>query len=461
MPKWLTSAGLRGLVLLIHDVIALGASIMVAYRIRLEYDPPTILEWHVLGVVISIITVLYLSNSYHVERGESSARLAVRAFIAVGLAGVVIAAVVYVVEPARSVTFFWQGNLSLSLFIFAVWASSLRYLLSIAYQRWSTTRCWLVIRDQEHSAELKRIRNAASDGIRIESIDLENLTDPTTRLNQAGGKIVIKTSERICYQNEVEGLVLDSTRRLHAELIRDLIMVRLTGIRVLNYAEFFEEHFSLIPILDAQSLWPLFSEGFALQPGRVHWRIKRALDFTVATSVFIAVSPIVVLLMVLVRMTSPGPALFTQERIGLAGRKFKLFKLRTMIVHAPDDSQRWTAKQDERITSIGHVLRKYRLDELPQLINVIKGEMSLVGPRPEQPTLVSEFEAEIPFYDARHIIKPGISGWAQVNYPYGSSISDARRKLEYDLYYMKHYSIFLDLYVVARTLRVVVTGGGR
>jgi hypothetical protein len=235
MPKWLTSAGLRGLVLLIHDVIALGASIMVAYRIRLEYDPPTILEWHVLGVVISIITVLYLSNSYHVERGESSARLAVRAFIAVGLAGVVIAAVVYVVEPARSVTFFWQGNLSLSLFIFAVWASSLRYLLSIAYQRWSTTRCWLVIRDQEHSAELKRIRNAASDGIRIESIDLENLTDPTTRLNQAGGKIVIKTSERICYQNEVEGLVLDSTRRLHAELIRDLIMVRLTGIRVHHY----------------------------------------------------------------------------------------------------------------------------------------------------------------------------------------------------------------------------------
>ena len=460
MPKWLTSAGLRGLALLIHDVIALGASIMVAYRIRLEYAPPTIVEWHVLGVVISIITVLYLSNSYHVVRGDSSARLALRAFIAVGLAGVVIAAVAYIAEPARSVTFFWQGNLSLSLFIFAAWSSLARYLLSMAYQRWSTTRCWLVIVDHEHSAELERIR-AASDGIRIETIDLEDLAKPATRLNQIKGKIVIQTGERIWYQDEAEGLVVDSTRRLHAELIRDLIMARLAGVHVLNYAEFFEEHFSLIPILDAQGLWPIFSEGFALQPGRVNWRIKRALDFTFATLVFIAVSPIVVLLMVLVWMTSPGPALFVQERIGLAGKKFKLFKLRTMIVHAPDADQRWTAKQDERITPIGRVLRRYRLDEFPQLINVIRGEMSLVGPRPEQPDIVSELEAEIPFYDVRHIVKPGISGWAQVNYPYGSSVSDARRKLEYDLYYMKHYSLFLDLYVVVRTLRVVVSSGGR
>jgi len=460
MPKWLTSAGLRGLALLIHDVIALGASIMVAYRIRLEYAPPTIVEWHVLGVVMSIITVLYLSNSYHVVRGDSSARLALRAFIAVGLAGVVIAAVAYIAEPARSVTFFWQGNLSLSLFIFAAWSSLARYLLSMAYQRWSTTRCWLVIVDHEHSAELERIR-AASDGIRIGTIDLEDLAKPATRLNQVKGKIVIQTGERIWYQNEVEGLVVDSTGRLHAELIRDLIMARLAGVHVLNYAEFFEEHFSLIPILDAQGLWPIFSEGFALQPGRVNWRIKRALDFTFATLVFIAVSPIVVLLMVSVWMTSPGPALFVQERIGLAGKKFKLFKLRTMIVHAPDADQRWTAKQDERITPIGRVLRRYRLDEFPQLINVIRGEMSLVGPRPEQPDIVSELEAEIPFYDVRHIVKPGISGWAQVNYPYGSSVSDARRKLEYDLYYMKHYSLFLDLYVVVRTLRVVVSSGGR
>ncbi len=460
MPKWLTSAGLRGLALLIHDVIALGASIMVAYRIRLEYAPPTIVEWHVLGVVISIITVLYLSNSYHVVRGDSSVRLALRAFIAVGLAGVVIAAVAYIAEPARSVTFFWQGNLSLSLFIFAAWSSLVRYLLSMAYQRWSTTRCWLVIVDHEHSAELERIR-AASDGIRIETIDLEDLAKPATRLNQVEGKIVIQTGERIWYQNEAEGLVVDSTGRLHAELIRDLIMARLAGVHVLNYAEFFEEHFSLIPLLDSQGLWPIFSEGFALQPGRVNWRIKRALDFTFATLVFIAVSPIVVLLMVLVWITSPGPALFVQERIGLAGKKFKLFKLRTMIVHAPDTDQRWTAKQDERITPIGRVLRRYRLDEFPQLINVIRGEMSLVGPRPEQPDIVSELEAEIPFYDVRHIVKPGISGWAQVNYPYGSSINDARRKLEYDLYYMKHYSFFLDLYVVVRTLHVVVSSGGR
>ena len=132
-----------------------------------------------------------------------------------------------------------------------------------------------------------------------------------------------------------------------------------------------------------------------------------------------------------------------------------------MTVEQPADIERWTDKEDDRITRVGRILRKYRLDELPQLINVIKGEMSLVGPRPEQPKIVEELEAQIPFYDVRHLVKPGITGWAQVNYPYGASVEDAARKLEFDLYYMKHYSIFLDLYVALKTLRVVISRGGR
>ena len=153
--------------------------------------------------------------------------------------------------------------------------------------------------------------------------------------------------------------------------------------------------------------------------------------------------------------------MFIQERIGLGGEKFKLLKLRTMRTQQVAGVERWTDKEDERITPVGRVLRKYRFDELPQLVNVIKGEMSLVGPRPEQPDIVRRLEAQISFYDVRHLVKPGISGWAQVNYPYGASVEDAKRKLEFDLYYMKHYSIFLDFYVALRTLRVVLSRRGR
>jgi lipopolysaccharide/colanic/teichoic acid biosynthesis glycosyltransferase len=218
---------------------------------------------------------------------------------------------------------------------------------------------------------------------------------------------------------------------------------------------------SLIPIIGIRELWPVFSEGFSLQPGKVNWRLKRAIDLVFSLIALAIVAPLIALLTGLIRVTSPGPAMFIQERIGLGGEKFKLLKLRTMRTQQFAGVERWTDKEDERITPVGRVLRKYRFDELPQLVNVIKGEMSLVGPRPEQPDIVRRLEAQISFYDVRHLVKPGISGWAQVNYPYGASVEDAKRKLEFDLYYMKHYSIFLDFYVALRTLRVVLSRRGR
>ena len=162
-----------------------------------------------------------------------------------------------------------------------------------------------------------------------------------------------------------------------------------------------------------------------------------------------------------IRFDSRGPIIYRQERVGLGGRPFMCLKFRSMTVDAEKDGvARWATKNDVRVTRVGAFIRKCRIDELPQLISVLRGEMSLVGPRPERPSFVKQLQAEIPFYDIRHSVKPGITGWAQVCYPYGASVEDAKGKLQYDLYYIKNHSFFLDLIILAQTAHIVLFGKG-
>ena len=461
MPKWLKAAEARSLVLVLHDVLAFSISVMVAYRVRLDYATPSIVDWHLVWVMVVVISSLYISSSYQIAHGASSLALGFRTLFSIVVSGVVVAAIVFIIEPARSVPLFWQGNLSLSFLLFAIWGSVTRYLVSVAYQRWSSKPRWLFVVDDSTRQQFERVKDLLSSDATIESVSLQDVKSIRLELDKSDGTLRMYDANKRIYENQVSGLVLDSTENFSSGLIRQFMMLRLRGLSVLSYAELYEEKMSVIPIINVRQLWPLFSEGFALQPGKLNWRLKRAADFVVSLVAMIVAAPCILMLGILIRITSKGDALFVQERIGLGGEIFRLLKLRTMTVEQPADIERWTDKEDDRITRVGRILRKYRLDELPQLINVIKGEMSLVGPRPEQPKIVEELEAQIPFYDVRHLVKPGITGWAQVNYPYGASVEDASRKLEFDLYYMKHYSIFLDLYVALKTLRVVISRGGR
>jgi exopolysaccharide biosynthesis polyprenyl glycosylphosphotransferase len=162
-----------------------------------------------------------------------------------------------------------------------------------------------------------------------------------------------------------------------------------------------------------------------------------------------------------IRLETPGPALFRQERVGLGGRTFRVLKFRSMYVDAEKDGKpRWASANDPRITRVGRFLRRTRLDELPQVFNVLKGEMSFVGPRPERPFFVEQLTQQIPFYGARHTVKPGITGWAQVRCSYGASVEDATRKLQFELYYVKNHTLFLDLVILVETVRVVLSGAG-
>lgn len=189
-------------------------------------------------------------------------------------------------------------------------------------------------------------------------------------------------------------------------------------------------------------------------------RIKRLLDVALSLALLAFLAPLLVLTAVAIKLDSPGPVLYRQRRVGFGGREFEVFKFRSMIADAEADGPQYAAIKDKRITRIGAVIRKFRIDEIPQAINVLRGEMSFVGPRPERPEFVRELEQEIPLYHCRHLVKPGITGWAQVKYEYAASVEGARTKLRYDLYYIRHFSPALDLLIVLMTIRVAVFGLG-
>lgn len=241
--------------------------------------------------------------------------------------------------------------------------------------------------------------------------------------------------------------------------LRQLVDCRLRGIRITCLPSFYERVCGEIPIDSLKAGWLIYSDGF--RQGMARRTVKRSFDFVAALALLTATLPIMVITAIAIAMESPGPILLRQERVGAGGRTFRLLKFRSMRNDAEKDGvPQWASSHDSRITRVGHVIRLCRADELPQIFNVLKGEMSFVGPRPERPFFVAQLIEEIPFYGARHSIKPGLTGWAQVRYSYGSSKDDAMRKLQFDLYYVKNHTLLLDLLILIGTVRVVLSGQG-
>lgn len=234
-----------------------------------------------------------------------------------------------------------------------------------------------------------------------------------------------------------------------------LLACRLQGTPVLDLAGFYERTKGQVPTESLKASWLVYGHGFVQGPVRI--AVKRGFDLICASMLLTIASPVMLLTALVIRLESAGPIIYRQERVGLAGRSFTCLKFRSMRADAERDGvARWATKNDSRVTRVGAVIRKYRIDELPQLISVLKGEMSLVGPRPERPSFVAQLREQIPFYDIRHSVKPGVTGWAQVRYSYGASVEDARRKHQFDLYYVKNNSLFLDLLVLIETVSVVL-----
>lgn len=260
--------------------------------------------------------------------------------------------------------------------------------------------------------------------------------------------------------NQIEMIIVTRDQMDTALPLESLIACKLAGVEVKDRLACFEQIRGYVDVGSVKAEWIVFSEGFR-GGSPVERAAKRGLDLLVSMGFVVVTSPILLLTALLVKITSRGPVFYLQERVGLNGQTFKLYKFRSMKVDAEKEgAPQWAQKNDPRVTAVGGILRRTRIDELPQLLNVLNGDMSFVGPRPERPFFVEQLGNEIPFYHERHCVKPGITGWAQIRYPYGASVEDARRKLEYDLYYIKNYSLFLDLLIIIQTVRVVLFSSG-
>lgn len=270
-----------------------------------------------------------------------------------------------------------------------------------------------------------------------------------------------------CREHHIEEMVvaIDERRRSESAAkglpVAALLDCRLSGIAVVDVAEFFEREAAFLPLEMLSPSWMIFGGGFRTAPWQEFW--IRCVDIVAAAFLLLLASPVIAVtaVAILVEGRFRGPVLYRQSRVGLNGVPFDVLKFRSMVVDAERDGKAvWAQAKDPRVTRVGAFIRSTRIDEIPQVWNVLRGEMSFVGPRPERPAFVESLSIELPYYGERHRVKPGITGWAQLRYPYGASVNDAREKLQYDLYYMKHRSVLFNLLIMMQTIEVVLLGSG-
>ena len=265
--------------------------------------------------------------------------------------------------------------------------------------------------------------------------------------------------EDIINKEKADKIVVSLSERRGVFPVKDVLNCKFNGVDVVDAPSFYEEMTGKLLIEEITPSWFIFSDGFRITP--LKRNIKRVSDIFFSSIGLVFSLPLLPFIALAIKINSPGPIFFKQLRVGEREKPFTLYKFRTMHPDAEKVSGAvWAKKEDPRITSVGKFLRKIRLDEFPQFYNVLKGDMSIVGPRPERPEFVEQLKKVIPYYSQRHFVRPGISGWAQIRYPYGSSVSDALEKLRYDLFYVKHMSLFLDVMVIMETIKVVLFGRG-
>ena len=376
-----------------------------------------------------------------------------RLLVAISL-GIIALSVVYFLLPGRTL---WRSNLFYAMFIAITLLIGARIMLGGLLGTSAFRRRVLVLGAGARADRLRKLGDRPEAGFVI--VGYIGMAAKPAEVEEAIHRDAISNLTRYVENLGVSEVVLALEERRNALPLKDLLRIKTTGVHVNEFSTFLERETGRVDLDTVNPSWLIFSDGFS--SGRmVSSAFKRLFDIVVSMVLLIATAPLIVLFALLVKLDSKGPAFFRQVRVGLYGQTFSLIKLRSMRVDAEAGGAQWAAKHDPRVTRIGRIIRKCRIDELPQAWTVLKGEMSFVGPRPERPEFVEDLEDKLPFYAERHMVKPGITGWAQINYPYGASIEDSRHKLEYDLYYAKNYTPFLDLLILLQTLRVVLWNEG-
>lgn len=373
-----------------------------------------------------------------------------RLIVAISL-GVIGLSVLYFLIPQVS---FWRSNLLYAMAAAILLLVLLRLLLGKTLGSQAFKRRIVVLGAGPRAARLKALSKTPGAGFAV--VGYVAMSEANRVIPEAIARDAIyNLADHVVLLNASE-VVLALEERRNALPLKDLLRIKTTGVHVNEISTFLERETGRVDLDSVNPSWLIFSDGFS--SGRMFSSaFKRLFDIGASFLLLLLTLPLIATTALLVKLESRGPAFYRQRRVGLYGQGFDVIKLRSMRQDAEVGGKAvWAERNDPRITRVGRIIRKLRIDELPQCWSVLKGEMSFVGPRPERPQFVDDLEQKLPFYAERHMVKPGITGWAQINYPYGASIEDARQKLEYDLFYAKNYSPFLDILILLQTARVVL-----
>jgi len=372
-----------------------------------------------------------------------------RVLVAISL-GIIALAVIDFIVPSD---IFWRSTLIYTMGLAIAVLVADRLLLNSFLGSSAFRRRVMVLGAGDRAQRLRELGDKPETGFAI--VAYIAMSDDPRIVEEAIPRSAIHDLGRFVENLGVSEVVLALQERRNALPLKDLLRIKTKGVHVNDFSSFIERETGRVDLDTINPSWLIFSDGFS--SGRMFSSaVKRIFDITASLVLMLLTWPLIFLFAVLVKLESKGPAFFRQRRVGLFGEPFTVIKLRSMRVDAEKDGAKWAEQNDPRITRLGRFIRKVRIDELPQTWSVLMGQMSFVGPRPEVPQFVDSLEEEIPFYGERHMVKPGITGWAQINYPYGASIEDSRCKLEYDLYYAKNYTPFLDFVILLQTLRVIL-----
>ena len=441
------------------DIVLLGCAaevswVLRAWQIGMEITPVSTRIGPILTFVASVELAMVAVGVYGLDALQSVRFACVRIMVATAL-GLIIVSVAAFLSPGLTL---WRSNALYAALIAPTMLTIARLLLGSVLGSEAFKRRVLVLGAGERAARIKAL--AEKPGAGFIACGFVRMTNAESIVRGAIHRDAIESLADHVVNLKASEVVLALQERRNALPLQDLLRIKTTGVHVNELSTFLERETGRVDLATASHSWLIFSDGFT--SGRMISTVaKRVFDITASLILLVLAAPVMLLFAILIKLESKGPAFYRQKRVGLYGEEFDVIKLRSMRQDAEVAGIAvWAQENDPRVTRIGRFIRMVRIDEIPQVWVVLKGKMSFVGPRPERMQFVTDLAQQLPFYAERHMVKPGITGWAQINYPYGASLEDAHNKLEYDLYYAKNYTPFLDLLILLQTFRVLLWPSG-
>lgn len=431
-------------------VAAETAWVIRANQIGMQVDYIGNRIWPLITFAASVQIAAMAVGVYSQESLQSLRFAIARLIVAVSL-GVIFMAVMAFALPGMTL---WRSNSLYAMILSFAYLALSRLILGSLIGGESFKRRLLVLGAGKRAQRIKDLEARRGSGFVV--VGFIAMDEAKRVIPEAINRSAIYNLADFVVKLGASEVVLALEERRNALPLQDLLRIKTTGVHVNDISSFLERETGRVDLDSVNPSWLIFSDGFS-SGRRLSGIAKRLFDIAASAVLLAMTLPVILLFALLIKLESRGPAFYRQERVGRYGVGFNLLKLRSMRVDAEAEGKAiWAAKNDPHVTRVGKFIRKVRIDELPQTWCVLKGDMSFVGPRPERPEFVSDLEKQLPYFAERHMVKPGITGWAQINYPYGASIEDSRQKLEYDLYYAKNYTPFLDLLILLQTIRVVI-----